>query len=190
MRADRRCVAIADPAADHAAAGGARADLGGHFRFHAVVERVHLRAGVHSIDRQEDGAGGDPDRAGDRRRVSVGRADGGLAAGVGASGADLLVLRRVLRLVDDGGGQRVGVTEIASAASRPGNDSGGRMKIERVETLQADAGWRMFSFLKVSTSDGIVGWSEFNESFGSAGLSDVIRKLAPVLIGKDPRRYE
>ena len=49
------------------------------------------------------------------------------------------------------------------------------MKIARVETLQADAGWRMFSFLKVTTDDGIVGWSEFNESFGWTGLSEVIR---------------
>ena len=64
------------------------------------------------------------------------------------------------------------------------------MKIARIDTLQADAGWRMFSFLKVTTGDGIVGWSEFNESFGSTGLSDVIRGLAPVLIGNDPRRYE
>ena len=60
------------------------------------------------------------------------------------------------------------------------------MKIERVETFQADAGWRMFSFLKVTTDDGIIGWSEFNESFGSIGLSDVIRGLSPVLIGKRP----
>src|SRR5580698_4047210 len=64
------------------------------------------------------------------------------------------------------------------------------MKIARVETLQADAGWRMFSFLKITPDDGIIGWSEFNESFGSIGLSDVIRGLSPVLIGKDPRRYE
>ena len=64
------------------------------------------------------------------------------------------------------------------------------MKIERVETFQADAGWRMFSFLKVTTDDGIIGWSEFNESFGSVGLSDVIRGLSPLLIGRDPRRYE
>ena len=47
--------------------------------------------------------------------------------------------------------------------------TGGTMKIEKVETLQADAGWRMFSFLKVTTDDGIIGWSEFNESFGSVG---------------------
>jgi galactonate dehydratase len=64
------------------------------------------------------------------------------------------------------------------------------MKIAAVETLQADAGWRMFSFLKITTDDGIVGWSEFNESFGSTGLSDVIRGLSPVLIGADPRRFE
>src|ERR1700742_3905699 len=64
------------------------------------------------------------------------------------------------------------------------------MKITQVETFQADAGWRMFSFLKVTTADGIVGWSEFNESFGSIGLSDVIRGLSPILIGKDPRCYE
>ena len=64
------------------------------------------------------------------------------------------------------------------------------MKITKVETLRADAGWRMFSFLKVTTDDGIIGWSEFNESFGSTGLADVIQGLSPVLIGKDPRRYE
>jgi L-alanine-DL-glutamate epimerase-like enolase superfamily enzyme len=64
------------------------------------------------------------------------------------------------------------------------------MKITNVETLQADAGWRMFSFLKITTSDGIIGWSEFNESFGSTGLSDVIKGLSPVLIGRDPRKFE
>lgn len=64
------------------------------------------------------------------------------------------------------------------------------MRIDRIETLRADAGWRMFSYLKVSTACGITGWSEFNESFGSTGLADVINGLAPLLIGKDPRRFE
>ena len=64
------------------------------------------------------------------------------------------------------------------------------MKIARMETLRADAGWRMFSYLKMTTEDGIVGWSEFNESFGSAGLAEVIVALSPVVIGKDPRRWE
>jgi len=48
------------------------------------------------------------------------------------------------------------------------------MKVTRIETLRCDAGWRILSFLKVMTDEGIVGWSEYNESFGSAGLSQVI----------------
>jgi len=64
------------------------------------------------------------------------------------------------------------------------------MKIRSVETLRADAGWRLFSFLKITTDSGIVGWSEYNESFGSAGLSGVIEALTPILVGKDPRPVE
>jgi L-alanine-DL-glutamate epimerase-like enolase superfamily enzyme len=64
------------------------------------------------------------------------------------------------------------------------------MKITAIETLRADAGWRMFSFLKIMTDSGIVGWSEYNESFGSPGLSGVIENFVPLLIGKDPRPYE
>jgi galactonate dehydratase len=64
------------------------------------------------------------------------------------------------------------------------------MKVERLETMCCDAGWRSFSFLKVTTDSGIVGWSEYNESFGSAGLSQVIDALAPGVIGMDPMRIE
>lgn len=64
------------------------------------------------------------------------------------------------------------------------------MKIERIEPLIADAGWRTFSFLKITTSDGITGWSEYNEDFGSKGLSSVISALAPMIIGMDPLRSE
>ena len=42
------------------------------------------------------------------------------------------------------------------------------MNIVRFEHLHADAGWRDFSFLKLSTDDGLVGWSEYNEDFGAA----------------------
>ena len=42
------------------------------------------------------------------------------------------------------------------------------MKVKAYEILQCDAGWRIFSFLKLTTDDGIVGWSEYNESFGTA----------------------
>lgn len=64
------------------------------------------------------------------------------------------------------------------------------MKIERVEPLIADAAWRTFSFLKITTTDGITGWSEYNEDFGSKGLSAVIGALAPLVIGMDPLRSE
>jgi len=64
------------------------------------------------------------------------------------------------------------------------------VRIERIETLRCDAGWRIFSFLKMTTACGITGWSEYNESFGSRGLSGVIEALAPLLIGRDPRPTE
>ncbi|MCX7383617.1 MAG: mandelate racemase/muconate lactonizing enzyme family protein [Alphaproteobacteria bacterium] len=64
------------------------------------------------------------------------------------------------------------------------------MKIRSVETLRANAGWRLFSFLKITTACGIIGWSEYNESFGSAGLSTVVEALAQSLIGQDPRPVE
>ena len=64
------------------------------------------------------------------------------------------------------------------------------MKIKSHEIFQCDAGWRTFSFLKLVTDDGIVGWSEYNESFGSPGLSAVIEALMPNVIGMDPMDIE
>jgi L-alanine-DL-glutamate epimerase-like enolase superfamily enzyme len=64
------------------------------------------------------------------------------------------------------------------------------MKIAAVECLHADAGHRNFDFLKITTEDGLVGWSEYNESFGGKGVSSVIENLAPTIIGRDPRAYE
>jgi galactonate dehydratase len=64
------------------------------------------------------------------------------------------------------------------------------MKIAKIESLHADAGHRNFDFLKITTDDGLVGWSEYNESFGGLGISAVIDGLAPQVVGKDPRAYE
>ncbi|MCH8844241.1 MAG: hypothetical protein IID61_14875 [SAR324 cluster bacterium] len=64
------------------------------------------------------------------------------------------------------------------------------MKIANVETLHCDAGWRNFSFCKITTDDGIVGYSEFQEGFGSPGVSAVIENLSAVIAGKDPRAHE
>jgi L-alanine-DL-glutamate epimerase-like enolase superfamily enzyme len=64
------------------------------------------------------------------------------------------------------------------------------MKITDLEILHCDAGWRYFSFLKISTDEGIIGYSEFNECFGGYGVSEVIRRLAPQVTGKDPLAHE
>ena len=64
------------------------------------------------------------------------------------------------------------------------------MKIKEVESLHCDAGWRNFSFLKISTTDGIVGYSEYNESYGSAGVSAVIERLKPYVLGAPALSHE
>jgi L-alanine-DL-glutamate epimerase-like enolase superfamily enzyme len=61
------------------------------------------------------------------------------------------------------------------------------MRIAAIEDLHADAGWRTFSFLKLTTDAGLVGWAEYNEAQWSQGLTAVIRKLVPIAIGQDPR---
>jgi galactonate dehydratase len=64
------------------------------------------------------------------------------------------------------------------------------MRITKIEDLHCNAGWRDFSFLKISTDEGLVGWSEYMESYGSEGLTGVIAKLGARLIGWDPRPVE
>jgi L-alanine-DL-glutamate epimerase-like enolase superfamily enzyme len=62
------------------------------------------------------------------------------------------------------------------------------MRITRIETLKADGGWRNFSFLKLSTDEGLVGWSEYNEDFGATNAtSDLIHRFADIAVGMDPR---
>jgi len=64
------------------------------------------------------------------------------------------------------------------------------MKIVKIEDLHCDAGWRVNSFLKITTDEGIVGWSEYMEGYGAQGLTGVIRALGARLVGQDPRPVE
>ncbi len=64
------------------------------------------------------------------------------------------------------------------------------MKIVKIEDLHCDAGWRVWSFLKITADDGTQGWSEYNESYGAKGLSAVIRALGERILGLDPRPVE
>jgi len=65
------------------------------------------------------------------------------------------------------------------------------VKISTIQMLHADAGWRPWSFVKVTTTEGLVGWSECTDSHGSSqGMHGVVRDLEPFLIGQDPRHIE
>jgi L-alanine-DL-glutamate epimerase-like enolase superfamily enzyme len=65
------------------------------------------------------------------------------------------------------------------------------MRIARVETLFCDAGRRPWIFVKLTTDDGLTGWSEVTDSHGSPrGLAGIVEDLAPVLVGRDPRAVE
>src|SRR5215470_10123845 len=59
------------------------------------------------------------------------------------------------------------------------------MKIVKLEDFHADGGWDTYSFLKITTDEGLVGWSEFNES-RRRGMTAVIQGLGATLIGQDP----
>lgn len=62
--------------------------------------------------------------------------------------------------------------------------------VRSVETLHCDAGWRNYHFCKVTTDEGVVGWSEFDEGFGSPGVSTVIEALTARVVGKSVDAHE
>ncbi|ETW96519.1 MAG: hypothetical protein ETSY1_26295, partial [Candidatus Entotheonella factor] len=64
------------------------------------------------------------------------------------------------------------------------------MKLTGYETLHCDAGWRVFSFLKLTTDEGLTGISEYNACYGSPGLTGVIERLAALLVGSNPSSNE
>ena len=95
------------------------------------------------IEREEDRAGRDPDRARHRRRLPVGRADGGLAAGLLAGGAVLLAVRRLLRLLADRRGEGIGRTLPALLPNRRKFEhSPERSQGERAWSIGSRAKWQ------------------------------------------------
>jgi galactonate dehydratase len=64
------------------------------------------------------------------------------------------------------------------------------MKIAQIETRHCDAGWRNYHFVKLTTESGIVGWSEFDEGFGSPGVSQVIEAMGSKIIGQSANDHE
>ena len=64
------------------------------------------------------------------------------------------------------------------------------MRITGCEILHCNAGWRDFSFLKLTTDENITGIAEFNECYGSPGLSGVIRRLVDRIKDMDAIAHE
>lgn len=62
--------------------------------------------------------------------------------------------------------------------------------IAEVKTLSCSNSWRNYHFLKITTEGGIVGWSEFDESFGSPCVSAVIDQISHRLIGQNAMTHE
>ena len=60
------------------------------------------------------------------------------------------------------------------------------MEVADLAILCCDAGWRNYHFLKLTTDQGIVGWSEFDEGFGSPGFGTVIERLAARVVRGEP----
>ncbi|HEY1506852.1 MAG TPA: mandelate racemase/muconate lactonizing enzyme family protein, partial [Stellaceae bacterium] len=62
------------------------------------------------------------------------------------------------------------------------------MRIAKLEMLPANAGWRTFYFLKLTTDDGLVGWAEYIDNFGISGsVTALLPRYAAIVIGMDPR---
>ncbi|RZA11409.1 MAG: hypothetical protein EOP93_23490, partial [Lysobacteraceae bacterium] len=61
------------------------------------------------------------------------------------------------------------------------------MKITRIEDFHVNGGWDVWSFIKVTTDEGLVGWSEYSEERARQGLTALVRAMAKQLIGEDPR---
>jgi L-alanine-DL-glutamate epimerase-like enolase superfamily enzyme len=64
------------------------------------------------------------------------------------------------------------------------------MKIAAVETLHCDAGTRPWTFVKMTTDEGIVGYGECSDNRTPLGIAATVRELKPLLLGRDPHATE
>jgi galactonate dehydratase len=64
------------------------------------------------------------------------------------------------------------------------------MKVRAIQTLHCDAGWRNYQFVKLTAENGVIGWSEFDEGFGSPGVTAAIERLSERVIGKSVMAHE
>ena len=64
------------------------------------------------------------------------------------------------------------------------------MKITGVETFIVDAGWRPWTFVKMTTDEGVTGYGEISDGRSPNAVVGAIEDFKPLLIGQDPRAFE
>jgi L-alanine-DL-glutamate epimerase-like enolase superfamily enzyme len=64
------------------------------------------------------------------------------------------------------------------------------MLITRVDVFHCDAGWRPWTFVKIETDEGLVGWGECSDSRNPLGIAGCVRDFEQLLVGEDPRAVE
>jgi len=64
------------------------------------------------------------------------------------------------------------------------------MRVGRVQTFHCDGGWRPWTFVRVETEDGLVGWGECTDNNNPYGIAGCVRDFEDLLIGQDPRHIE
>jgi L-alanine-DL-glutamate epimerase-like enolase superfamily enzyme len=80
--------------------------------------------------------------------------------------------------------------DLTVVQKKQGNAMTKMSKVKSLEIVACDAGWRNYHFVKITTEDGIVGWSEFDEGFGSPGVGAVIQRLSARVIGQNAFQHE
>src|SRR5438105_10633512 len=76
------------------------------------------------------------------------------------------------------------------AAATIRRSQGGGVRITRVQAFHCDAGWRPWTFVKVDTDAGVVGWGECSDSRNPYGVAGSVRDLEELRVGEDPRATE
>ena len=64
------------------------------------------------------------------------------------------------------------------------------MKIGRVQTFHCDGGWRPWTFVRIETDDGLVGWGECSDNRNPLGIAGCVRDFEHLLTGQDARPIE
>jgi len=64
------------------------------------------------------------------------------------------------------------------------------MRIARVQAIHCDGGWRPWTFVRVETDAGLVGWGECSDTRNPHGVAGCVRDFEGLLVGQDPRNVQ